>query len=67
MRSVKGLPYARQHVQKSVITNTLSGKEGKGEGFQRPSPGVLQEMVEDKMQANAVVPHLKQLSSDPGI
>lgn len=67
MRNVKGLPNVRQHVQKSVITNTLTGKEGKGDRFQRPSPGELQETVEDKMQANTVVPHLKQLSSDPGI
>lgn len=67
MRNVKGLPSVRQHVQKSVITNTLTGKEGKGDRFQRPSPGELQETVEDKMQANTVVPHLKQLSSDPGI
>lgn len=68
MRSVKALPSVRQRAQKSVITNTLSGKEGKGErDFKGLSPAVLQEMEEDKTQANAVVPHLKQLSSDPGI
>lgn len=67
MRNEKGLPCARQHIQRSVITNTLSGEEGRREGFQRPSPRVLQEMEEDKLQANAAAPHLRQLSSDPGI